>query len=54
MGKISQDQVFYLMSRGLTENEAQNLIVQGFLEVFTRNCRWSTPSSSIGCPARDG
>jgi Fe-S cluster assembly protein SufB len=36
VGKISQDQIFYLMSRGLTENEAQNLIVQGFLEVFTK------------------
>ncbi|MFN8518174.1 MAG: Fe-S cluster assembly protein SufB [Chloroflexota bacterium] len=36
VGRISQDQVFYLMSRGLTENEAQNLIVQGFLEVFTK------------------
>lgn len=36
VGKISADQVFYLMSRGLTENEAQNLIVQGFLEIFTK------------------
>jgi Fe-S cluster assembly protein SufB len=36
VGRVSQDQVFYLMSRGLTENEAQNLIVQGFLEVFTK------------------
>jgi len=36
VGKVSQDQVFYLMSRGLSENEAQNLIVQGFLEVFTK------------------
>jgi Fe-S cluster assembly protein SufB len=36
VGRISQDQVFYLMSRGLSENEAQNLIVQGFLEVFTK------------------
>ncbi|MCL6641236.1 MAG: SufD family Fe-S cluster assembly protein, partial [Candidatus Rokubacteria bacterium] len=36
VGKISADQVFYLMSRGLTENEATNLIVQGFLEVFTK------------------
>jgi Fe-S cluster assembly protein SufB len=36
VGKISQEQVFYLMSRGLTENEAQNLIVQGFLDVFTK------------------
>ena len=36
VGKISQEQIFYLMSRGLTENEAQNLVVQGFLEVFTK------------------
>jgi Fe-S cluster assembly protein SufB len=36
VGRVSEDQVFYLMSRGLTENEAQNLIVQGFLEVFTK------------------
>ena len=33
---MSAEQVFYLMSRGLTENEATNLIVQGFLEVFTK------------------
>ncbi|MGH2466247.1 MAG: Fe-S cluster assembly protein SufB [Candidatus Limnocylindrales bacterium] len=36
VGKISADQIFYLMSRGLTENEAQNLVVQGFLEIFTK------------------
>jgi Fe-S cluster assembly protein SufB len=36
LGKISADQIFYHMSRGLTENEAQNLVVQGFLEVFTK------------------
>src|SRR6187399_2287790 len=36
VGRISQDQIFYLMSRGLTENEAQNLVIQGFLEVFTK------------------
>ena len=36
VGKISQEQVFYLMSRGLNENEAMNLVVQGFLEVFTK------------------
>jgi Fe-S cluster assembly protein SufB len=36
VGKVSADQVFYLMARGLTENEATNLIVQGFLEVFTK------------------
>jgi Fe-S cluster assembly protein SufB len=36
VGKVSTEQVFYLMSRGLTENEATNMIVQGFLEVFTK------------------
>ena len=36
VGPIDETQIFYLMSRGLTENEAQNLIVQGFLEVFTK------------------
>ena len=36
VSKVGEEQVFYLMSRGLTENEATNLIVQGFLEVFTK------------------
>ncbi len=36
VGKVSTDQIFYLMSRGLTENEATNMVVQGFLEVFTK------------------
>ena len=32
VGRISEEQVFYLMSRGLTEEEAINLVVQGFME----------------------
>src|SRR5664279_206783 len=40
------EDVFYLMSRGLTENEAQNLIIQGSSRCSPRSCRWSTPSSS--------
>ena len=32
IGRISEDQVFYLMSRGLTEAQSINLIVQGFME----------------------
>jgi len=36
VGRVSDDQIFYLMSRGMTENEATNLIVKGFLEVFTK------------------
>ena len=36
VGKIGEEQVFYLMSRGFTESEALNMIVTGFLEVFTK------------------
>ncbi|MGC8961068.1 MAG: SufD family Fe-S cluster assembly protein [Candidatus Bathyarchaeia archaeon] len=33
MGKISQDQIEYLMARGLSEDDATSLIVKGFLDV---------------------
>ncbi|MEE8231859.1 MAG: Fe-S cluster assembly protein SufB, partial [Thermoplasmata archaeon] len=36
VGKISEDVLYYMMSRGLTENEAMNMVVLGFLEVFTK------------------
>lgn len=36
VSKIQDDQLFYLMSRGLNENEASSMIVNGFLEPFTR------------------
>lgn len=36
VGKIGEDQLFYLMSRGLTEDEAMTLIVQGFIRPFVR------------------
>ena len=36
VSKISDDQLFYLMSRGLTEDEASQMIVLGFIEPFTR------------------
>lgn len=32
VGRIGQEQLFYLMSRGLTEEEAVGMIVSGFLE----------------------
>ncbi len=35
VGKIGEDQLFYLMSRGLSEEEATTLIVMGFLQEFT-------------------
>ena len=36
VSKVSGDQLFYLMSRGFTEEEAMGLIVNGFFEPFTR------------------
>lgn len=36
VGKISDEQKFYLMSRGLTEEEALAMIVNGFLEPITK------------------
>ena len=36
VSKVSGDQLFYLMSRGHSEEEAMGLIVNGFFEPFTR------------------
>ena len=36
VGKIGDDQIFYLMSRGFNEEEALTLIVNGFMEPFTK------------------
>lgn len=36
VSNISEDQLFYLMSRGLTKAQATEMIVMGFLEPFTR------------------
>ena len=36
VSKVSEDQLFYLMSRGLSEEEATRMIVMGFIEPFTR------------------
>jgi uncharacterized protein len=33
VGKIAQEEIFYLMSRGLTEDEAVSTIIQGFLSL---------------------
>lgn len=36
VSKISEEELFYLMSRGLTEEQAAETIIMGFLEPFTR------------------
>jgi Fe-S cluster assembly protein SufB len=36
VGKIGDDQIFYLMSRGFSEEDSLSLIVNGFMEPFTK------------------
>lgn len=36
VSKISEEQLFYLMSRGLSKAQATEMIIMGFLEPFTR------------------
>jgi len=36
VSKVSEEQLFYLMSRGLSEEEATEMIVMGFIEPFTK------------------
>ena len=36
VSKVSEDQMFYLMSRGLTEDEAMAMVVRGFVEPIAK------------------
>jgi len=36
VSRVSEDQLFYLMSRGLTEDEAMAMVVRGFVEPIAR------------------
>jgi len=36
VSKVSEDQLYYLMSRGFSRDEAEQMIVAGFLNIFTK------------------
>jgi Fe-S cluster assembly protein SufB len=36
VSKVGEDQLFYLMSRGMSENEAMAMVVRGFVEPIAR------------------
>ncbi len=36
VSKIDEDQLFYLMSRGIKEQDAIQMIIMGFIEPFSR------------------
>ena len=37
ISKIADEQIFYLMSRGVSFQDAQTLIINGFVEPFVQN-----------------
>src|SRR5207244_11316988 len=43
VSRVSADQLFYLMSRGLTEDEAMAPTVRGFVEPMPRELQLETP-----------
>ena len=36
VSKINEDQLFYLMSRGLSKKDATQMIIMGFIEPFSK------------------
>ena len=36
VSKVAEEQIFYLMSRGLSEDEAMSMIVNGFIEPIAK------------------
>ncbi len=36
VSKVGEDQLFYLMSRGMAEDEAMAMVVRGFVEPIAR------------------
>ncbi|WP_276839219.1 SufD family Fe-S cluster assembly protein, partial [Anaerovibrio lipolyticus] len=36
IGRISDEAIFYLMSRGISEDEARSMIVRGFVEPIAK------------------
>ena len=47
--KIGEDQIFYCRQRGISAEDAVNMIVNGFCKESSRNCRWSSPSRRRSC-----
>lgn len=48
VGKIDEDQLYYLMSRGLSRREAETLIIHGFLMPFIEGIENKTTQEALG------
>jgi Fe-S cluster assembly protein SufB len=44
VSKVGEEQLFYLMSRGLSEEAATTMVVSASLNRWSRSCRWNTLS----------
>lgn len=42
VGKINDDQLFYLTSRGISKRKAKQLIIKGFLKPVTKRINYKT------------
>jgi Fe-S cluster assembly protein SufB len=47
--RISEDQLFYLQSRGIGFEEAVSMMVSGFAATSSISCRWSLPLRPTNC-----
>ena len=41
VGQVDDDQLYYLMSRGIPREKAERLLIFGFFQRSFRPCRWS-------------
>lgn len=41
--RIGEDQLFYCLQRGISEEDAISMIVNGFAKTCSQNCRWNLP-----------
>jgi Fe-S cluster assembly protein SufD len=48
VGPLDEEQMFYLMSRGIPRQEAERLVVQGFFSEVMDRIRWSGMEESLG------
>jgi Fe-S cluster assembly protein SufB len=47
--KISEEQLFYLQQRGISQEDAVSLIINGFCKDVSFSCRWSLRWKRSGC-----
>lgn len=47
--RIGEDQLFYCLQRGISEDDAISMIVNGFVKMCSLSCRWNLPWKHRNC-----